>query len=77
MNNCLLAVLDEAFNLSTYLQKNNRELVTVSPLFKIFEKNMKDMRSEYESQFKIKQPVWLEKWYVNTEYMQRKRKILW
>ncbi|XP_050777078.1 zinc finger MYM-type protein 1-like isoform X3 [Gopherus flavomarginatus] len=45
-------VLEKAFCLSTYLQKSNLDLVTASHLIQIFENDMKNIRSEFESEFK-------------------------
>uniref|UniRef100_A0A452GX58 DUF4371 domain-containing protein n=1 Tax=Gopherus agassizii TaxID=38772 RepID=A0A452GX58_9SAUR len=45
-------VLEKAFRLSTYLQKSSLDLVTASHLIQIFENDMKNIRSEFESEFK-------------------------
>jgi len=73
-------VLDKAFNLSIYLQKSRLDLVTASHLIQLFEKDMKNMRNQYESQFKQIENETTElarKCDINMEYKQhreRKRK---
>ncbi|KAM9119888.1 zinc finger MYM-type protein 1-like isoform 2-T2 [Pangshura tecta] len=45
-------VLEKAFCLSTYLQKSSLDLVTASHFIQIFENDMKNIQSEFESEFK-------------------------
>ncbi|XP_065420419.1 zinc finger MYM-type protein 1-like isoform X3 [Chrysemys picta bellii] len=73
-------VLKKAFHLSTYLQKSSLDLVTASHLIQIFENDMKNIRSEFESEFKQIEKEATElarKCDITTEYKQhriRKRK---
>ena len=46
-------MLEKAFNLSTYLQRSTVDLVTACRLIRLFENDMKHIRSEFESEFQL------------------------